>query len=405
MNETIPTKTAAETHAEREHAPRSSSQLGELVLCAGFRKKPTLKVHWVTAQGNRGHAALDSGDEDDLESDFEALMVKRANDYAEKLPPCSREFQEIRVETIQGRWGFTDRLRIRAKWNATNQQMVDGDWVYEDSDEADLLDWKFVAAKHVVDAEVNLQGKDYVIGIFEDPQFAFLNKIHVHFVETRFNEVTTATYTREDLPRLKLEVYATLVRAQDTDRSDYDGGSLTPHFPTCVNCGAAGNCVALRRIVDALGRAYDPEGYGKTPPIPTETHASQVKDPTQRAQLQDLARVAEAFAKSVRYNNLQAALDDDRNTPTGYKIDWANGKREVLSHDALKTVAFEFGLAPSDLVEVSKIGWTKLESTLKARAPRGEKKDVVERFNDRLTELGAVEPPQKTPKLRKVNTE
>jgi hypothetical protein len=402
MNETTPTKTAAEVHAERPHAERSSSQLGELVMCAGFRKKPTLKVHWVTAQGNRGHAALDSGDDDDLESDFEALMVRRAERYSRSLPVASREFQEQRFETIEGRWGYTDRLRIRA--NVLSK--IHDEYVVEDSDEADLLDWKFVAAKHVVDAEINLQGKDYVVAIFEDPMFAFLNKIHVHFVETRFDEVTTATYTRADIPRLKLEIYAVLMRARNTDRSDFDTTTLKPHYDTCKYCARAGvDCRALDNIADALGRAYDPEHYGKTPALPQEVHSSKVKDPAQRAQLQELAGLMKVYSESVHYNNLQAALDDEKNTPTGYEIDWSKGKRYVTSHAALQVVAKEFGLTDSDLIEVSTVGWTKLEKLLKLRAPSGKKSSAVEDFGNRLVELGATERPEPTPKLRKVHTE
>jgi hypothetical protein len=406
MNETTHTKTTAEEHAEREHAERSSSQLGSLALCAGFRPKQTKKIHWVTAQGNRGHAALDSGDDSDLESDFEALMVRRAERYSRSLPLASREFQEMRIETIEGRWGYTDRLRIRAKCAGSLQDLVEGSWQVADSDEADLLDWKFVAKDHVVDAEINLQGKDYVVGIFKDPQFAFLNTIHVHFVETRFDEVTTATYTRDDIPRLELEIYAVLMRARNTDRCDFDTATLKPHYDTCKYCARAGvDCRALDNIADALGRAYDPEEYGKTPELPKEVHSSKAKDPVVRAQLQDLAGLMEVYSKSVRHNNLQAALDNEKDTPTGYEIDWSKGKRYVTSHDALRLVAKEFGLTDSDLVECSTVGWTKLEKLLKLRAPSGKKSSAVEDFGNRLVELGATERPEPTPKLRKVHTE
>jgi hypothetical protein len=385
-------------HSARAHAERSASQLGSLVMCPGYRPKPTKKVHWVTAQGTRGHEALDDGGDTELESTFEARMVEMCQRYSDGLPFATREFQEMEVDTIEGRWGFTDRLRIRAKI------LPEGELACcpVDSDEADLIDWKFVRAKLVVDAEHNLQGKDYVVAIFEDPDFAFLNKIHVHFVMPRFEQVTTHTFTRADIPRLELEIYAVLCRARDTDRSDYDGSTLTPAYETCKYCDAAGNCVALRRIVDRLGRQYDPNGYGQMPPIPEETHASKVKCTKQRAQLQKLAGLVEEWAKSVRAHNLNAALEDEKNLPEGYAIDWAKSRRYVTNPRALLRVIREFGVTARDLLEVSSIGWTRLETLIKERTTGGTKKSAVERFEKRLTEEAAVDRPEPVAKLKSV---
>ena len=39
---------------------RSASQQGALAVCPGYRPQAAGKrAHWVTEQGNRGHAALD----------------------------------------------------------------------------------------------------------------------------------------------------------------------------------------------------------------------------------------------------------------------------------------------------------------------------------------------------------
>ncbi len=368
---------------ERPHAKRSSSQLGSLAICRGFRPRQTKKTHWVTAQGNRGHAALDTEDTSELQSDFEKQMVATCEEYTAKLPPAKVQVEEIKVSTIEGRWGYTDRLRIRE----------------EDDTVADLLDWKFVRAKEVTDAEINLQGKDYVVGIFEDSRFPGIQTIHVHFVMPRLLKVTTETYTRDDLPRLKLEIFAVLRIARGTDSSFYKGADLNPNYDVCKYCGAAGNCVALRLIYDKLARAYDPEGYGKLPPVPTETHASQIKDPVARAQLQTLASVAEDWAASVRHHNLEAALADAKNTPAGYVIDWAQGKRRITDPASLLLIAREFNLDTSDLVGAAALSWGKLEDALRNKAPHGTKTKVVSAFHQRLLELDAVERPEPSARL------
>jgi len=383
------------SHAERPHAVRSSSQLGTLAVCEGFKPLNTEKLHWVTAQGNRGHAALDGGDDEILDTDFEQRMKDCCQRYSDSLPPASQVFEEIKVATIEGRWGYTDRLRLR-------ENLGPGRGVLIDPDTADLLDWKFVRVKEVTDAEINLQGKDYVVGIFEDPRFPSINTIHVHFVMPRFESVSTATFTRDDVPRLKLEIFAVLRRAKRSDSTSYRGLTLVPNYDACRYCGASGNCRALRGIADTIGRSYDPNNYGIHPPIPTETHASAVKDATSRAQLQKLAGLMEQWAKSVRHHNLTASLEDDKNLPEGYAVEWAKGRRFITSVDGLFVAAQEFGLTNGDLVEAATISWTKVEDKLRERAPRGTKQTVVTDFNQRLLELEAVDRPEPTPKLGKV---
>lgn len=370
---------------ERPHAERSASQQGSLAVCPGYRPQPSGKrAHWVTEQGTRGHAALESGDSGDLESGFEERMVAMAEEYASRFTELGSEtIDEFRVETIEGRWGYCDRLVICA----------DGT--------AHLFDWKFVRAKEVVDADHNLQGKDYVVGIFEDFRFSGIQKLHVHFVMPRLGTVTRTTqpFTRADVPTLKLEILAILSRAKATDTKKFRGATLNPSYDVCRYCGAAGRCVALRRIADTLGRAYDPENYGKKPEIPTQTHASEVRDPAARAQLQELAGLMETWAASVRHHNLTAALADEKNIPAGYVVDWAQGRRRVTSAEGLLLAAQEFGISAQDLIDAASLSWTKVEETLRSRAARGEKAQIVSAFSQRLVELDAVQRPEPSPKL------
>jgi len=311
-------------------------------------------------------------------------MVTICEVYSAKLVELGAQvYNEFRVETIEGRWGFCDRLIINA----------DGT--------AHLLDWKFVRAKEVTDATINLQGKDYVVGILKDSRFANIERISVHFVMPRFGSVTRSDrmFSRADIPALSLEIYAVLSRARQTDSKKWRGASLTPYYDVCKFCGVSGRCVALRKIVDDLGRKYDPDGYKLKPALPTQTHASEVTDLGDRAQLQELAALMETWAASVRHHNLSAALDDPQNVPTGYVLDWAKGRRRVTSADGLLLVAREFGITAQELIEAASLSWTKVETTLKDKAARGEKGNLVTQFNERLIEIDAVARPEPTPKL------
>ncbi len=375
------------TAAERPHAERSASQLGHLTLCPGYRPRNSDRTHWVTAQGTRGHEALESGETGDLESSFEERMVGICEAYASRFTiPGAEVLNELRVDTIEGRWGYCDRLVINP------------------DDTAHLLDWKFVRSKEVVDAEVNLQGKDYVVGILEDARFARIRAITVHFVMPRFEKATFTRepFTRDQLPRLKLEIFAVLARARQTDGKRWRGSSLTPHYDACRFCGASASCVALRRIADQIGRAYDPEGYGKRPPIPEETHASLAESPDERAQLQELSTLMESWSQSVRYHNLSAALEDLGNLPTGYVLDYPKGRRQVSDAQRLLDIATEFGLTAQDLIDAASVSWTKLEQMLRDRAGKGDKGRQVASFNSRLEETCAVTRSDPSPRLARV---
>lgn len=375
---------ATPNNQERPHAERSASSLGAHAMCPGYAPQRSARTHYVTAQGNRGHQSLETGDRENLESDFEERMVQLCEAYAARFTDLgSTVHDEIRVETIEGRWGYTDRLVIN----------LDGT--------AHLFDWKFVRSKEVVDAEHNLQGKDYVVGILEDARFSDIRELHVHFVMPRFTAVThtKVPFTRADLPRLKLEILAILARARATDTKRYRGATLRPSYDACRYCGNAGRCVALRKIADQLGRAYDPDGYGKRPAIPVQTHASQVTDPAAKGQLQELASLMETWSASVRHHNLSQALDNPEAVPAGYELSWEKARRQVTSPEGVLLVAREFGLDTPDLLESASLSWTKVEQRLKDKAARGYKGAVVQEFNDRLVELNAIHRPEPVPRL------
>jgi hypothetical protein len=379
---------------DRPHAERSASQLGPLVLCAGYVPSKGGKTHWVTAQGNRGHDALDTGDSIELESDFEERMVALCELYASKFTPAGATVvNEFKVTTISGRWGFGDRLIILPRNAAGKVRAI-------------YMDWKFVRSKEVTDAEINLQGKDYVVGVLEspDPRFVEIDEIEVHFVMPRFGSAsfTREPFTRADVPALKLEIFSVLAKARKTDTKRYRGGSLTPNYDVCKYCGMAGNCVALRKIADGIARKYDPIGYGQQLAIPDETHASLVKDSRARAQLQELAGLMEVFAKSVRHHNLSAAMLDDKHLPEGYAIDYTKAKREVSSVAGLLLACSEFGITTDDLLDNATLAFGEVEEILKDRAPRGQKGRVVLDFNQRMLELGAVERGEPTAKLARI---
>jgi hypothetical protein len=372
-------------HVERPHAERSASQLGSLALCPGFRPDKNGKVHWVTAQGLRGHVALDEGDEGGLQSSFEERLVRLCQRYEENLPEAAVEYREIKLVTIERRWGYVDLTRIRKALLENGRKI------------ADLVDYKFVKAKEVADAEINLQGKDYVVGMFDDERFVDVDEIHVHFLMPRFGTVTTAVFRRGDVPALKLEIISVLTQAKRTDTKRFRGATLTPHFDVCRFCGAKASCRALRKIADEIARKYDPEGYGRLPPLPENTHASEITDPKVLGQLRMLSTVMDSWAKAVQHHTLAGALDG--NIPEGYAIDYRKGRRKLANPAGLLVAGMKFGLTTQDILDAADISFPQLEQKVKDAAPRGKKDFTANAFLDACRDLDVFESNPETPSL------
>jgi hypothetical protein len=373
---------------ERPHARRSASSLPTIALCFGYESRQTLKQHWVTKQGTRGHAALEDGDTGDLESGYEDYMVGLCEDYAARqMTPGAIVQEEVKIATVEGRWGYTDRIIFHMEDLVTRTGV------------ADMIDWKFVKAKEVIDAEVNLQGIDYVTGLFMDPENWDLHTIRVHFVMPRFGSVSTHTFYRSDLPRLQLELLILLRKAKGSDHHNFKGKELTPSYDACRFCKHLGRCRATRSLFTKIVDKYRPDHGVDLTQIPEETHASaEHLTPQQRGQLQVMAGIAEEWARAVKFHNSQAALENP-DAVEGFGIDIQKGRRAVTSVAGLLYAAEEFGLTSDDLIECGQLAFGKVETKIREKAPRGEKGQRVKDFDTRLRELDAIEDAAEIPKL------
>ncbi len=383
-NTTLPVNPESEA-PERPHAQRSASQLKYLVLCPGYKPEQKKRTHWVTQQGIRGHSAMESADHGDLQSNYESNLVQLCQDYEATLPPTQSVVKEFRVETILGRWGYLDTLRFRQTGDS------------RDSSEADLIDYKFVRKAEVEDAEVNLQGKDYVVGVFET--FPQLDRVHVHFVMPRFGSVSTATFHRDQLPDLRLEVFSIINLAQKTDRKRAASRLFKPDFDVCRYCGRRATCQALFRLADKVAASY--VGH-PVPEVPANVHASQSRDPATLGALKALAAILEPWCQSVSHHTTDVALDEGI-VPAGYVIDYLKGQRRISDPLALLRVGPRYGITVDDVLASSKVSIAQLEDVVMAKARRGEKAEKKAEFLDELRDANALNRSEDRPYLRKVS--
>lgn len=389
---------------ERPHAEKSASKLKSLALCPGYKpdKKPKKEQHWVTQQGIRGHDALEKGDSGELQSDYEGKLVQLCEDYVNALPEAHADLKEQRVETIEGRWGYFDRLRFRLEGVTPDQVDIESRTIYPGSPTiADLVDYKFVKVKEPEDAEINLQGMDYVTGLFD--QYPSLQTIHVHFLAPRFGTVTTGTFTRSDVPRLKLEIFAILTQAKRTDKKRVAKALLRPHYETCRVCDARATCKAIQGIAQTVYDRYTAAGHANPlPEVPQNVHASEATEPEVLGKLKTLSTVLGSWSEAVDHHCLSKALDDGI-VPTGYAIGHRKGKRKVSNPLALLTIGPKFGLEVADVLENSTVSIAKLEDVVMERALHGQKAKRQGEFIDALYDASALERGDESPTLIKTN--
>ena len=86
----------------------------------------------------------------------------------------------------------------------------------------------------------------------------------------------------------------------------------------------------------------------------------------------------------------------------GGRLLLTDSRYAVSARDQVRGAEVQVGTR--DLLSDVALPWGKIEERLRTAAPRGQKKHAVEKFEARLTELGAIERPEPRPRLQKVPT-
>lgn len=213
----------------------------------------------------------------------------------------------------------------------------------------------------------------------------------------RFGTVTTATFTRSQVPQLSLEILSVLSAARRTDGKRVPAKLFKPTYDICRFCGRLSTCPAVRKIYTEVTSKYTAEPL---PAVPANVHASEAKDPQVLGALKTLAVVGAAWAESVTHHVTNSALDDGI-VAEGYEVAFRKGTRRVLNAYAVFDTARKFGLELTDFVECSDISIKQLEDLVMAKAPRGQKGHKKAEFLDALRDVGAIERREATPFLQR----
>jgi hypothetical protein len=347
---------------DRPHAEHSPSSLALKEVCPGYRSDSTPSV--ASEEGTRCHLALETGNDDGLD-DEQLQVVGMCREYTGQLEAevCGEGerslviHREERVEICGGlTFGTLDYLLI-------NPRLC----------RADLVDFKF-GRNPVSDAEDNPQIQAYVLGVFEN--LPGLESIKAHILLPRRDEVSTASYTRADMPRLRLRIETIIARASlpEPELRPTDG---------CLYCRKKATCAALHNHALKLASGYSDELV-----LPEEVRPSHITDPSVMARALQVARVMEKWCESVRHHALKMRLSGVE-IPR-HELRTRSGNRKI--NDALAAWGVvRDRVEPDRFIACCDVSLTKLEDAVAANAPRGGTAKAKHELCESLAAVGAYE--------------
>jgi hypothetical protein len=254
------------------------------------------------------------------------------------------------------------------------------DMVMVKGDRAIIGDAKF-GWNPVEDAEKNLQGWAYAIGVME--KFPKVMMVDVVFAQPRLDMVSKARFFRNaDLEKMKLRVMAVIARAKEHKPED-----LRPSEFSCLYCGAKATCTALHKKALIISSKFAP--LAEDGELIDLYNPSQLATPELRGKAEILRRVLEPWCEKVRKENLRYAVEEGEDIP-GFEVKSRSGRRTV-SDSQLTWELVKDRMTPEEFAAVTEISVAQLLKAYSSKAPRGSKEKLKQEIEDKLTEAGVLQ--------------
>lgn len=372
---TSPVTTTDETQA---HAKFGPSSLKYFEVCPGYQGRQGTNP--AAEMGTRIHEALEKDTLDNLTDDYERLIAEKCIEAKGNI------FEHHGIDPATGTHHREIRLTIdvgTTKTFGTCDELV----IPDNADWAVQIDWK-TGRGAIDDASVNSQAQAYVLGAFQ--KFPELNTIHFYFVIPQRDEISYATYTRDDMDDMKLRV-STVIHRAEVARQKMSCGDpsvesmLNPQQKVCDYCAMQASCAALTRKVLTIRSKYLNDGF----PMPDEIHGSNTNDPEDMAKLLDLVPIIQQWIDGVKARSRQFVFEDGIDIP-GYELKTRAGSKSIISaaaaYDAIKDEI------PVDefLSAITDVSFNSVAEIVYDRAAKGKKTAAKNAFEDKLRDLGAL---------------
>ena len=344
------------------HAKYSPSGFAYREICAGFVNRGESGP--AAEEGHRLHRSLETGKLEGLDEE-QRQVVEMCRSYVEALENEVRGegeraleiLREQRVSICGGRtFGTLD-------YAIFNRRLA----------KAHLVDFKF-GRNPVPDAEDNPQIQAYVLGLLEaNPDI--LN-VTAHILLPRRDEVSTGSYSREDMPRIRLRISTIIARCEAPEPD------LRP-TEHCLYCAAQGTCPALHKHALTIAAGYEDDLD-----LPDQFHPGQITDPSTMSRALAVARVMEKWCDSVKHHALKMRLEGQE--IPGHELRSRAGTRKITDPLAAWAAVRE-RISPDQFIGCTEVSLPKLESIFAEAAPRGAKAKAKQELCEALADLGVVE--------------
>ncbi len=355
MNQ-LPTQN--ETSPRIHHAKYPPSKLSHWEICPGWENENNENLS--ANEGTLLHKACETGILTGLDEEQQQVvqLCRRYVSIIEQKTAATK-YTELRLDVAGLTWGTGDVILIHGARECS----------------ADIVDYKF-GRNAVDDAEFNMQGWCYTVGVFT--KFPSVSEIKTHFLLPRRNEITSFTFTREDYDRLVLRI-ATIIAIRKR-YEDYKDENLLKATPAnCTWCGRKATCSKLHELALRIAPAYD-----TTFQLPEEYHASRITDPNQMAMAREVADVMGKWAASVKEHATNMVLQGVE--IPGWKLSTRQGQTNIQDAQAAFVTAKELApkLEVEEYLKIVSVSKTALENLVKEHAVRGTKGQVAQLLNSKL---------------------
>lgn len=398
-------------NAERVHHLYSPSSLQNLEACPCFQNRDS--QHVAAVRGTMQHGVTETGKDDHRLSDDEALAAAECLDFYTRqkqlleearlramevsgtevplaevidlseayLPIDDCEFEEFRSVEKPDEAGRMLRILEHRIVKATTAGYVDRALISHDRMNGILLDWKF-GLWAVEDAQNNLQGISYALGLFK--AYPTLDTIKFYFKMPHLDRMTEAMFTRAQVPELYLRVQTVVARAREARKGMLhdDFSMATPRVPACNFCFNLGRCPAVADFACKVGHKFYPLA------IPADISPTGLKDPESTALGLRLAQVMGVWATAFRTQINERVIRGVAPVPEGFKLQ-TRQDREIVDTAKFRTVTLKW-LTETELAAAASYTFGAVEDRIMENAPRGTKKNTVEEYQKALLDEGAV---------------
>lgn len=372
---------APETIITAAHHPHGPSSLYHKEICPGFRGGDSGEA---AEQGNRCHDALENDHRNNL-----------SDEETEWVDMCAEAREHIKDGLIREHGPIVEILR-EVKLGIDGLNFGTFDHFYRTAKHGALVDYKFGWVE-VPDAEVNPQGQNYALFVFD--KYPELESVDVYFLQPKWGTVTSHRYTRADYQRLYDRIRLIIDRAEAYEADPAGHQDLLQVTDQCRYCGARARCPALANRALVLHRGYMPDI-----PMPDLLHPEQMTDPQDVATGLKLARVMEEWQKAMKSRAMQMVLDEGLDLP-GFELVHRKGKRVIDAQGAFGVVNELFGIQADEFTAACTVSVTALEKMVKDRQEKGKGAAAVRQLNQTLQEEGHVTGGDEYPMLKVLKTD